>query len=449
MNPISRRRFDALAAYTREPAAALFGDELAWYEADTGDVLAILIRDRDGLYSGAIFARDLAERFRWVRHTDYYANQALATGAVAIAMAGARSELDLIRVQGDERASIDFFGPVTAPAKQHARFRMLDTGPGYAAARALISNMMRWYEDRDGNFIEQFQSTGFDARIWELYLYAMLVEAGFSVSFPKPAPDFLAVGLNGRFSVEATTVNPTVIGGKPAPSERPTNPAHLAEYLDDYLPIKYAGPLTAKLRKRYWEHPDAEGNPLIIAIQDFHDDLSMAYSGGSLQTYLYGQAIDVAEDGARSTRAVTSHRWGAKEITSGFFSLPDAENISAVLFNGAGTLSKFNRMGAAAGFGSPNVTLVHTGARLDPSSPGRPVPFSAVVEEGYEELWVDGLNVLHNPRARHPLSPDLLPGAAHHYWDSSEFTLHYPRGHLDSSTTLVLNHTSSSGSSKD
>jgi hypothetical protein len=37
--------------------------------------------------------------------------------------------------------------------------------------------MMHWYEDPDGNFIEQFQTTGFDARLWELYLFAMFCEA--------------------------------------------------------------------------------------------------------------------------------------------------------------------------------------------------------------------------------------------------------------------------------
>lgn len=39
--------------------------------------------------------------------------------------------------------------------------------------------MMNWYEDVDGNFVEQFQSSAFDARLWELYLYAMFVELGY------------------------------------------------------------------------------------------------------------------------------------------------------------------------------------------------------------------------------------------------------------------------------
>lgn len=32
----------------------------------------------------------------------------------------------------------------------------------------------------------------------------------------------------------------------------------------DYFPIKFAGPLTEKLRKRYWERENVQGKPFII-----------------------------------------------------------------------------------------------------------------------------------------------------------------------------------------
>lgn len=52
--------------------------------------------------------------------------------------------------------------------------------------------MMRWHQDVDGNFIEQVQSNGFDARIWELYLFATLTEAGLEVTQPVPRRTFCA-----------------------------------------------------------------------------------------------------------------------------------------------------------------------------------------------------------------------------------------------------------------
>lgn len=35
--------------------------------------------------------------------------------------------------------------------------------------------------DRDGNSCEQFQSTGFDTQVWELYLLSALEEAGSDI----------------------------------------------------------------------------------------------------------------------------------------------------------------------------------------------------------------------------------------------------------------------------
>ena len=78
--------------------------------------------------------------------------------------------------------------------------------------------MMKWYEDVDGNFVQQFQTTGFDARIWELYLFAAFVEMGFLIERIHAVPDFNCRGLLGSLAVEAVTVNPTQgPGGKPMP----------------------------------------------------------------------------------------------------------------------------------------------------------------------------------------------------------------------------------------
>jgi len=35
------------------------------------------------------------------------------------------------------------------------------------------------------------------------------------------------------------------------------------------------------------------------------------------------------------------------------------------------------------------------------------------IPPNYKEAWIEGMDVFHNPRALHPLNPDLLPGAAH------------------------------------
>jgi hypothetical protein len=102
-------------------------------------------------------------------------------------------------------------------------------------------------------------------------------------------------------------------------------------------------------------------------------------------------------------------------VPSGFFFQPGAENISAVLFNNAGTIHKFNRMGVGAGFGSERISLVRRGTAWDPNpNSSKSIPFEHVVVEGSSETWMEGMDVFHNPNALRPLDFSVLPGAAHH-----------------------------------
>ena len=196
---------------------------------------------------------------------------------------------------------------------------------GIFAAREIIGAMMRWYDDVDGNFVEQFQTTGFDVRMWELYLFAARTEANLTVERPCPAPDFLAHGLDGEFALEATPLNPQRRQGMASQSRRRSRetPEETKAYFKHDLPIRYAGPLTAKLRKTYWKQPAAAGKPLVFVIQDFHDRMSMVYSGRELATYLYGFDDDARrdEEGRLEVIAlqVAEHRWEGKVVPSGFF----------------------------------------------------------------------------------------------------------------------------------
>jgi len=436
---ISRNRFDIIAGYARHPNVTRLAKEIGWFEVDSPHLVGAVIVDTDGEFSGIVFAPDLSERFRWVDQTRFLPTRAQAESKLEEHLASATRDYERLRVQGDEPAPMDFFTPIAPTGRLHETFSVLAANASYSAARQVVELMMRWCHDQDGNFVEQFQTTGFDARIWELYLFATLIEAGYVVDQPNPAPDFKAIGLDGSFLVEATTINPSQDG---TATPRPTLESSRREvdaYLQHYLPIRYAGPLTAKLRKRYWEHPDAVGLPLTFAIQDFHDDFAMTYSGTALSVYLYGKVVDVdtGPAGDPKVTTITHHRWGNKKIDSGFFYQADAENISAVLFNAGGTLPKFNRIGVATGFGSPDVTLMHEGFRYLGEPPER-TRFSVEVKEGYPERWIDGMNVFHNPNAIHPLDPELLPGAAHHRWNNDRFESAVPVSHLESSRTMIL-----------
>ena len=83
--------------------------------------------------------------------------------------------------QGDAVGQpMDFFTPRTDEKRLNPLFKVLSDGRKYSSARGIIEPMMRFYEDQDGNFVEQFQTTAFDARLWELYLFATFVELGYA-----------------------------------------------------------------------------------------------------------------------------------------------------------------------------------------------------------------------------------------------------------------------------
>ena len=56
----------------------------------------------------------------------------------------------------------------------------------------MAKDVANTYVDRDGNFVEQLQTSAFDARLWELYLHACLVEWGFALDNTFEAPDYVA-----------------------------------------------------------------------------------------------------------------------------------------------------------------------------------------------------------------------------------------------------------------
>lgn len=423
MTPVSPIRFNAIAGYARQPEAALFGQELAYFEVGGGRIMGMLMRDiEDGDHFGMVFAPDRKLRFRSVHMTGFVDNPAIAERDLAAAMDIAAQAPPEEHWQADEKGEpVDFFTPVHPPERLNPDFVKLITEEGNSPARGIIEPMMRWYEDADGNFVEQFQTTGFDQRIWELYLFATFVELGFVFDRTHPMPDFVCSGLAGAFSTEAVTVGPTRDGNKVVPPPPRSTPDEARTYLKDYMPIKFGSPLFAKLKKRYWERAHVAGNPFTLAIADFSSPGSMVHTASALETYLYGYDHDHERDAEGSLiikpRRIEEHRFGAKKIPSGFFRLPDAANVGAVLTSASGTISKFNRMGVLGGFGSGKVVLIREGTAVDHDpDASEPKIFRALVNAaGYSESWVEGLNVFHNPNALLKFDIDLLPGAAHHF----------------------------------
>jgi hypothetical protein len=438
MKPIPLVRFNALAGYARAPMARITGEELGWFENDNGRIVGALIRDRtDDDFGGIVFAQDQRLRFRAVDVSRFESTPKRALASLRRAMEREARALPTEHHQGDERGHpVDFFASTHPDERLNPNFVRLAESEGYSPARQIIEPMMRWYEDADGNFVEQFQTTGFDQRMWELYLFAAFTEMEYQLDRSVSVPDFLCAGLRGKFSVEAVTVGPTV--GKEGVVAPPplTSPESIRAYLRNYMPIKFGSALFSKLQKVYWERSNVAGKPLLFAIEDFSSPASMTHSRSALETYLYGYEYEWEHDAAGilriTPRKIEIHQWGEKTIPSSFFNLPGAENIGAVLFSNSGTIAKFNRMGIVGGFGSPRVLVVREGTSYnhDPNAAAPNVFRRIVNAPDYVETWVEGLDVFHNPRALIPVEEHAIPGAAHHYIaDDGRRVSHIPDWH--------------------
>jgi hypothetical protein len=416
-------RFEALASYARTSRAKTGAEEVAWYEHAEGRVLATLNREPvQGGFLGIVFVRNPAQRYRAVDRLPSRPTRRAAEAALRRAMVRASvAEPKAPKRTAKHNAVVDFFAFSRPAPELNPNFMQIAQSEGYSPARQMIEPMLRRHGQSGGDLVAEFQTNCFDRRVWELYLRAMLGELGYRVAAGASAPDFLCSGAPGRFALEVLTVGPEMRQGAPVPLPARDTPEALLAYLRQYMPIRFASALHAKLRKTRWKKLNLAGRPMVYALADCFSPPTLAGTRSALDIYLYGHDQDWKHDADGrlqiTLRKVSQHRWGSKVIRSGFFSLPGARNVSAVLFSNGGMLDKFNRMGVVAGFGSGRVLLMQDGTHVNhaPSASG-PKRFRRIVNaRDYGESWSEGLDVFHNPFARVPLPEQFLPGCAHHH----------------------------------
>jgi hypothetical protein len=124
--------------------------------------------------------------------------------------------------------------------------------------------------------------------------------------------------IRGRLFIEAVTVNPTIQNGINVESRPPKDKAGHQRYLEEKPPIKFGRALYSKWKCRYWELPYVAGNPIVLAIQDFHFPHFIVWSEPSVAPCLYGKrsASKHDETGTRviEPKTATQHSWKDKVI---------------------------------------------------------------------------------------------------------------------------------------
>lgn len=438
---ITRAQFDAFC-YVKHPIARHTIEELEWYSLLNNKLLGIVARDvTDGDFAFIILGRDSRRLFRSIDlGHDFPTIQVARQELSKTINSKYKSDGKELYPQGDESDDrLELFTEVIPEDAQHHVYKVLKNEARFEAARNLITEIANSFIDNDGHYQREFQSVGFNARLWELYLHVYFYNAGLVAQNNHPAPDFELDHFGEKVFIEAVTVNPSTNPDRP---DLPPPETHeeSEEHLNDFLPIKFGSPLYSKVCKKYWEKTHVKGHPLVFAIHDYHHEASMTWSRPALCEYLYGIRTRVRE-GEACVETIEKHSWQGKEIPSGFFNQPDSENISAVIFSNQATITKFNRMGKLAGLGCSEIKMLRNGFLSNPDQSAiHPIPFSVDVDDpSYEESWSDSLVMYHNPIASNPVDPKLFPDISHIYYTEDEgFTGIIRPYDVLSSITIVL-----------
>lgn len=328
-------------------------------------------------------------------------------------------------------------------------FRLL-TANSHRNVAWLLNQLYLSLPKPDRNWAADCQTENFHTRLWEAQLLASFREQGILVTQPVESPDFRIENRKGGVAwVEAVTANPQTryepVGA--TPSEQPEG---VDELFLGNAALRFAKTIGSKLQRGYTDSDAVAGYPFAIALADFHAPASMVWSREALVGYLYGITAQTMEiDGQRVAVGREADRLlGASGFPAGLFRNDAHAELSAIIFTNACALSKFNRI--ALTWGAP----CHVGryvryGKFHDRAPGAldGIPFCLdILSDEYRALWPQGqepwcaeLEVFHNPHARNPLPPALLPEATH--WleiDGRMDCLNYYRTGILWSRSLIL-----------
>ncbi len=316
-------------------------------------------------------------------------------------------------MESTSRPRGQLFEAIVDEGRQHPLFREVAANVAYMGARALMQQTFEQWDSPDHQFVRDFQTEGFDARVFELYLAATLDSLGWAVGAESGRPDFRWLGSGLEFYIEAGTAHSP---GNPGP---PTSPGQYfkellsSTYNLDEVAVRFGSVLRSKAMKGYQHLPHVAGKPIVIAVQGFFGPGALLHNEFPLVRYLYDLALtEIDESGAISLTdaSVGFHVGDSKTIKSGWFGDRDAAHISAVMWSNSGTVPKFNRMAAGLGLGAPGWEIHRFGTELDPQPGATKRALFVERVEPCGEPWEEGLVVMHNPRAKVPLPLSAFEG---------------------------------------
>lgn len=318
---------------------------------------------------------------------------------------------------------MDLFTPIVPDEKRHPNFIRVCT-PSRHSERAVVQNWAKGFPDRDGKFIQEFQ-TSFNSSFWEVYLHALFKKYGHEMDWAHSRPDFHLKTSFGEIIVEAVTAN-AAVGAMPEweKAEQITRAVKERNFwpLNREAIIRLSNALLSKLRKyndSYQQLPHVVGKPFVIAVAPFEQPDFQHQYDRAMRALLYDDYVDETAyfrnpeafpNGPPSVQLQFVDKDNGASIELGIFNNDSWSEISAVMFSCVATWGK-----AVAMSTQPRIGMVVASWGTDES--GRSEMRTASIGRPSENIS-DGLQVFHNPFARRPVPLEVFrrKGVVQHFF---------------------------------
>jgi hypothetical protein len=334
---------------------------------------------------------------------------------------------------------MDLFTPIVPEEQQHPNFRFI-TQPSFCAPELeVIKGWANGFVDRDGKFVKEFQTT-FNSSFWELYLFACFKELGCTVDFSHETPDFLINSPYGEFIAEATTANHP-------DSFRPEWDKDLEllektsnEYILRLSTIRLSNAISSKYRKytsKYSKLSHVQNKPFVICVTPFDQPFFYFQDSLAIVRLLYAYEATLTIPGNQNNQTIVVgesrcfrvQKSPGLNLDIGLFTDARMSEVSAVIFNNRATFSKVRALAKEG-----NYPVIFVGSRMVQSEILSGLKPFCEARPHYQETILDGLHILLNPFAKHPLDLRMFEDrevAIHNYAPETESYLsEIPHGFL-------------------
>ncbi len=302
-------------------------------------------------------------------------------------------------------SKLNLFDDVVSLEKQHPIYIMMKK-ECYRPEREVIEQWAKGFQDRDNKFAIEFQ-TSFEPCLWELYLFAYLKELGLSNDFSYDAPDFVIN--NPDFCIEATIAFPAK-GDLGAHGFNHEDMPRDFNKFNSEASIRLSNSFMSKvkkLRSRYSLLPQCKEKPFVIAIASFDRPFAHFAAARPILATLYGLYHDEEASIASGSKSIISYNVDAAiknenaSVDMGLFCTNEFSDVSAVIYSSLATWGKVRALAD-----SPSAQTIYT--TFTPKENSLHPEVHQALKNNYVEHLADGLYILHNPFAKHPLPKDTL-----------------------------------------